>query len=82
LGLFENPYVDLKKAIEVSKKEEHKKVALLAAHESIVLLKNDNCFHYQKQNNKKIAVIGPVQKIHSLAAMLANLTKKSVYWME
>ena len=62
LGLFENPYVDLKKAIEVSKKEEHKKVALLAAHESIVLLKNDNLLPLSKTKYKKIAVIGPCAK--------------------
>ncbi len=41
LGLFENPYVDEAMAVAVSKSPAHRKVALKAAHESIVLLKND-----------------------------------------
>jgi beta-glucosidase len=59
LGLFENPYVDADKAIEVSKSPEHKKLALKAAHESIVLLKNDGILPLKKGMNKHIAVIGP-----------------------
>lgn len=60
LGLFENPYIDLKEAIAVSKKTEHKKIALQAARESIVLLKNnDNLLPLHKNKYKKIAVIGP-----------------------
>jgi beta-glucosidase len=41
LGLFENPYVDVNNAVEVSQKTEHRDTALQAARESIVLLKND-----------------------------------------
>jgi beta-glucosidase len=62
LGLFENPYVDTDKAIAVSKKREHKELALQAARESIVLLKNDNLLPLQKNKYKKIAVIGPCAK--------------------
>jgi beta-glucosidase len=62
LGLFENPYVELKKAIEVSKKTEHKKIALQAAHESIVLLKNEGLLPLSKSKYKNIAVIGPCAK--------------------
>ncbi len=62
LGLFENPYINLDDAIAVSKKAEHKSVALKAAHESIVLLKNDNLLPLPKDKYKKIAVIGPCAK--------------------
>lgn len=59
LGLFENPYVDEKQAIAVSKSLMHRKTALKAAHESIVLLKNDGLLPLKKGKYKKIAVIGP-----------------------
>ncbi|MBN2273951.1 MAG: glycoside hydrolase family 3 C-terminal domain-containing protein [Bacteroidales bacterium] len=62
LGLFENPYVDAKEAIKVSKKPEYKDIALKAAHESIVLLKNDKLLPLPKNKYKKIAVIGPCAK--------------------
>ena len=62
LGLFENPYVDLDNAISVSLKPEHKELALKAARESIVLLKNDNLLPLPKDKYKKIAVIGPCAK--------------------
>jgi beta-glucosidase len=62
LGLFENPYIDVENAIAVSKKTEYKDVALKAAHESIVLLKNDNLLPLPKNKYKKIAVIGPCAK--------------------
>lgn len=61
-GLFENPYVDAREAIRVSKKPEHKAVALQAARESVVLLKNDNLLPLPKDKYKKIAVIGPCAK--------------------
>ncbi len=59
LGLFENPYVDEKQAIRVSKSLAHKKSALKAAHESIVMLKNDGLLPLKKGKYKRIAVIGP-----------------------
>lgn len=62
LGLFENPYVDEKQAIAVSKSLMHRKTALKAAHESIVLLKNDGLLPLKKGKYKKIAVIGPCAK--------------------
>jgi beta-glucosidase len=59
LELFENPYVDLKSAVKVSKDPATEKLALKAAHESIVLLKNDGILPLPKNKYKKIAVIGP-----------------------
>jgi beta-glucosidase len=62
LGLFENPYVDVDDAIKVSKRPEHKEIALKAARESVVLLKNDNLLPLSTNKCKKIAVIGPCAK--------------------
>ena len=62
LGLFENPYIDVDKAVAVSKKPENKELALKAARKSIVLLKNDNILPLPKNKYKKIAVIGPCAK--------------------
>ncbi|MBN2215208.1 MAG: glycoside hydrolase family 3 C-terminal domain-containing protein [Bacteroidales bacterium] len=59
LGLFENPYVDEANAIAVSKKPGHREIALKAAHQSIVLLKNDGLLPLPRNKYKKIAVIGP-----------------------
>ncbi len=59
LGLFENPYVDVAHAEKVSYTNESQEIALSAAREGIVLLKNeDNLLPLQK-NIRKIAVIGP-----------------------
>jgi beta-glucosidase len=62
LGLFENPYVDLKTAIKVTRDPASEKLALRAAQESIVLLKNDRLLPLSKNKYKKIAVIGPCAK--------------------
>jgi beta-glucosidase len=59
LGLFENPYVDEANAENVSKEDESVQLALKAAHESIVLLKNNNLLPLSPSKHKKIAVIGP-----------------------
>ncbi len=62
LGLFENPYIDVDEAISVSKRAEHKELALQAARESIILLKNEDLLPLSKEKYKKIAVIGPCAK--------------------
>lgn len=62
LGLFENPYKD---ANEISEKalclcKEHRALAMKAAAESFVLLKNeDNILPFNPENDQNIAFIGP-----------------------
>ena len=60
LGLFENPYADLDRALETVHHLDHQQLALEAARESLVLLKNeDNLLPLDKSKIKSIAVIGP-----------------------
>ena len=59
LGLFENPFVDVEKAVDVSHTKEHQNLALEAAHEGIVLLKNKDNILPLSKNINSIAVIGP-----------------------
>jgi beta-glucosidase len=59
-GLFENPYVDLQYALQVTNSPEHKQLALQAAREAIILLKNqDGLLPLDRSKLKRIAVIGP-----------------------
>ena len=59
LGLFENPYVDPDHAVSVSHTKENQELALQAAREGIVLLKNNNTLLPLSKDIKSIAVIGP-----------------------
>ena len=59
LGLFENPYVDPERAEKVINTKESRDVALQAAREGIVLLKNESNLLPLKKSVKSIAVIGP-----------------------
>src|SRR3954454_8596147 len=59
LGLFEHPYADVERARTTVHSAEHQQLALQAAKESIVLLKNDNSTLPLKKDVKTIAVIGP-----------------------
>ena len=59
LGLFEDPYVDPEKAAAVSRCREHRELALEAARQSVVLLKNDKGILPLQRNCGSIAVIGP-----------------------
>jgi beta-glucosidase len=60
LGLFDNPYVDPAYAERVTNSPEHRQIALKAAQEAIVLMKNDhNVLPLDLTRLKTIAVIGP-----------------------
>ncbi len=59
LGLFENPYVDPDRAAAVSHTRAHQALALRAAQEGIVLLKNEKELLPLSKTVKSIAVIGP-----------------------
>lgn len=58
LGLFENPYVDENKVIEIFNTSEQRDVSRELAQKSIVLLKNDQLLPLSKTLNR-VAVIGP-----------------------
>jgi beta-xylosidase len=60
LGLFDNPYVDPDYAEKTTNSPEHRQIALKAAQEAMVLLKNDkNLLPLDLSKLKTIAVIGP-----------------------
>ena len=59
LGLFENPLVDVARAEQVVHNAEHQKLALQAAREGIVLLRNKGNLLPLSKNVDSIAVIGP-----------------------
>ncbi|MBU1682375.1 glycoside hydrolase family 3 C-terminal domain-containing protein [Patescibacteria group bacterium] len=59
LGLFENPFVDEGKTIEVYSRDISNELSQKIAVDSIVLLKNENDLLPIKKNVKSIALIGP-----------------------
>ena len=60
LGLFDRPYVqDADASARLANSAEHQQVALRAARESIVLLKNEKNILPLSKNIRSIAVIGP-----------------------
>jgi beta-glucosidase len=60
LGLFDDPYVNPDDAEKITNNPEHQQLALKAAHEAVILLKNkDNLLPLAKGKYKRIAVIGP-----------------------
>ena len=59
LGLFENPYMNIKRMNQVTHSQEHINLALKTAEKAIVLLKNqDNILPLDAAKIKNIAVIG------------------------
>ena len=67
-GLFDHPYIeDAVRTRELVNSAEHQRVALRAARESIVLLKNDRGVLPLSKQIKSIAVIGPNADDRSLA---------------
>ncbi|HKI47638.1 MAG TPA: glycoside hydrolase family 3 N-terminal domain-containing protein [Balneolales bacterium] len=60
LGLFDHPFVDPNKAAEVTNDNAHKALALKAAEEAMILLKNDHqTLPFDSTKMKTLAVIGP-----------------------
>ncbi|MGD0227549.1 MAG: glycoside hydrolase family 3 C-terminal domain-containing protein [Terriglobia bacterium] len=59
LGLFENPYVNVDRAVQVVHSQANQVLALRAGREGIVLLKNDKNLLPLKKDLKSLAVIGP-----------------------
>ncbi len=59
LGLFEHPFADVAEAERVVHSSQHQQLALQAAREGIVLLKNDQGLLPLKRDITSIAVIGP-----------------------
>ncbi len=58
LGLFDDPYRDPAKADALVRCDAHRKLALEAARETIVLLKNDGVLPLEKTRIKRIGVFG------------------------
>lgn len=66
LGLFENPFIDLKKSEKVIYNKEHVATALDAAEKSIVLLKNEDLLPLDFSKYKNILVTGPNANNHTI----------------
>lgn len=60
LGLFEQPYSDLKLERQVTLSKENRSIALDVARKSIVLLKNENNLLPLSKELKALAIIGPL----------------------
>ena len=59
LGLFEKPQVDPEHAVRTVHQPEHQEIALQAAREAIVLLKNEKNLLPLSKSLRSLAVIGP-----------------------
>jgi len=78
LGLFEDPFVDVDRAVEVVHNNDHLDLALEAAREGIVLLKNENALLPLDKKLRSIAVIGP--NAHDRENLLGDyIPKKLLY---
>jgi beta-glucosidase len=59
-GIFDHPYADIDRMQKLMNCKEHKELALKAAHEAMVLLKNENnLLPLDSTKIRKLAVIGP-----------------------
>ena len=65
LGLFENPFVDADKANDIVRCEAHRALALTAARQSMVLLKNDGPLLPLSQDIRALAVFGAAKDRHN-----------------
>jgi beta-glucosidase len=59
LGLFEKPYVNADRAVQIVHSQANQDLALRAGREAIVLLKNDKSLLPLSKDLKSVAVIGP-----------------------
>ncbi len=75
LGLFEHPAVDPLAAAKINGSEEHRTLALRAAREAIVLLKNENDVLPLRKDIRTLAVIGPEADAVSLGGYSGFGTK-------
>lgn len=67
MGLFENPYVDLKKSSKLLFNKDHRRTALESAEKSIVLLKNEgNLLPLDFSRYRNILVTGPNAANHTI----------------
>jgi len=60
LGLFDRPYVDPDRAVRVVHSPAHRELALRAAREGIVLLRNEGNLLPLSKDLKSVAVVGPL----------------------
>ncbi len=58
LGLFENPYADEQRTMEVRLSPEHRATALEASRNSIVLLKNDGLLPLSAEKYRRVMITG------------------------
>ncbi len=72
LGLFENPYANEKEAEKIIHSQKNVSLALQAARESIVLLKNENKVLPLNKTIKTIAVIGTEAALPSMGGYSGN----------
>jgi beta-glucosidase len=78
VGLFDNPYVDENKAEGIVGSDQKRAIALKAAQESMVLLKNEkNVLPFDKNKIKTIAIIGPNAN-RCLLGTYSNFPKNTV----
>ncbi len=76
LGLFENRFVDVERAVRVVHSQPYQDLALRAGREGIVLLRNERNVLPLKRELKSIAVIGP--DAENLMNQLGDYSPKSV----
>jgi beta-glucosidase len=80
LGLFENPYADEARALEVVHSASHQQIALEAAEQSLVLLKNQGALLPLEINRtRRIALIGPHSRLLKFGGYSGHGVGVSIY---